>query len=352
MRSNVLAGITKVYRTPTTDYLAKAQKSCNTAQEQIQYILDAIEQINKEIDIANEHKSSKELQIRALLLAIDELGESPKEILKQKAEEALTRSEEFDYPAYRDGLLKACNDDIIFSYRTSGANAIARIDLWRSAGRIEEYARAVKRTRDTLHVNINKSPAEASKYWREKVYLPARGSIGGGGLYPRTLMLRLTDLVNPAPWWTLLDRGTASVHMSSDRDGTPYPVGPRTDFVAKAKQEITEKLQSEYRRQTDILKDKVQKLINSGIKKSQELVNLATAMSEKITQESTFDSKVRAVQSLLKSRVTGYEYDPERIEKLAKRIVRGDEVSVRQYLGRNLRRSIRSTINQFKLLYG
>ena len=160
--------------------------------------------------------------------------ESLKEVKKQasliyirEVTKAANQSEEYNYPAFLSPLIDVGNDDSLYKITLSGNgwNRSISIELAMDevAGTINDYAEAVESARGALNVKEDRDPTLASKFWRDRVYRGPR--------YFTTINLRLAASSKPAPFWSLLNYGSASTSMSSDIGGTPYPSRGAHRFV-------------------------------------------------------------------------------------------------------------------------
>ncbi len=197
-------------------------------------------------------------------------------ILAEEAMIAISGTE-FDLPEFRTGLLTAIflPQTITFGLRKSNevldANAI-QINLKQTAGRISDYASAVRRARKILGVGQSRRVGKgrfsrggvsmATWFWREKYYGPAReGKTIPQPIYKekktptgrtrkkrnynteqykenyfKTIATRISLFGdNLAPWWQLLDRGNpAGFTGAKEGEHDLYPQNKATNFVQKA----------------------------------------------------------------------------------------------------------------------
>ncbi len=260
---------------------------------------DFIQQINEEISdyqgfeetakyLVTKRKSIIELkeEIKSLLKELDEFSvagnedsqteiiKQLKELMKKNALIAIAETKEFDLPEFRAGLLKAIDDDN--SYRLSATKAgqiVIAVDFDLTAGTLADYGHAITETRRDLEIGRSKSKGErldpelASTMWMEKYYKPARE---GEDIpqpkektrtskrkvrkdkkqkreynrqqyidkYYATITTRIRNFSGFAPYWRILNYGNAGLKLSSNWDGTAYPLFEPTRFVENTVAEV------------------------------------------------------------------------------------------------------------------
>lgn len=200
-------------------------------------------------------------------IAVDNVRTMATRTLKNYALQAIRRTKEFNQPLWINRLMSAIDDPrtINIRYDSSTKNIKITIDLDRTAGTLDDYAQAVTRAREDLHIGpgrgVPMSPEMASYMWKEKYYGPARE---GKEIpqpkrkertskrkersdkkdrreydtekyiqaYARTMRLRASYFQKPAPFWMLINYGTTP--LASDWGGTEYPNIPPQNFVERA----------------------------------------------------------------------------------------------------------------------
>lgn len=208
--------------------------------------------------------------IEAYNQTIDQAHNTLTSIAKAAAESL----EEYNLPIFTEPLKIATQTRgcIVISANTENSISII-IDMDATAGNIEDYASAVRRVRaskaNTMGWRIDKN--RASWYWRNFIYGQARegftikkkrvkGQLGrtpirrkeGKQLYTETISERLAAMGTLAPYWSLIDKGNASV-SSLDEGGTPYPANGSTNFTTTAALKIRTVFVEAYRKsQQDI----------------------------------------------------------------------------------------------------
>lgn len=181
---------------------------------------------------------------------------------------ALKKTQEFDIPLYRKPLFEAIENSDTYLYRPSGAgfNSILRVDinLNRTAGRLDIWGTAIKRTRQQLHVDIpskysrkakrEKAALQASRAW-SRIY-GSRGT-SANSTYMETIRMRMNNAAKKGAFWELLDKGAVSI--SSDRGGYPTPSNKSLNFVDKSEKQVNELLKDSFAKE----REKYQNLIQS-----------------------------------------------------------------------------------------
>lgn len=190
-------------------------------------------------------------------------------ILRKHLDTALEINEEFNYPPFLEGLDEVINNPNLYNIVPEFGTGKAKITLRMNevAGDLNEYAEAVEAARIIMQIGImptergsatrrqaDAGGATASTFWRDKIYLPARGggsdSISREGTkkdvssryadaYDVTIFNRIMSFTHPAPYWEIIDQG--SIPFSDDVGGVPYPLNHRTNFVLKARLEMGRK---------------------------------------------------------------------------------------------------------------
>jgi hypothetical protein len=332
------------------EYIASLRKNAFSEREVINKIYSDAESIDECVDILIDKTKNESFLNEVFLLTIDNMQDKAKEILKKHAQNARSQSVEYGrLGLFREQLLEAIDSDKIFTYKLIGKTVKVQIDLWRSAGRLDEYAKAVISARAALDISRNKkrhNPEMASNYWMKNVFLAETGT-----RYLKTIRERSSNFVNFAPWWNLLDKGNANVRMASDWGGTPYPVNPPTYFIENSKIEIQKVLQNRFNIKIEQQKAKINEKIKKLRKRYDRLIKLADELTLALDNESLFEQKRRVAEDILMNRVAEFEYNPVRIHELATKIARGDEISLRVYLGSDLRVRIKRAVKRILALY-
>jgi hypothetical protein len=355
-----ISGYNTFARESSEKAIERLRGRVNTERGLVQKIAAETEIIDKYIQELTQHKTSQDLSQRALLIAISNMMEQARLILSSEATRAIEQTQEFDYPPLRNGLLRAIDDENTYEYSLGrGETATVKINLDRTAGRLQEYANAVQKARVTLLSGRPKwrrffaEPAMASHFWKEKVYRPFREGVGEekyADRYPETIALRVGYFTSPAPWWQLLDRGNVSGGLSSDRGGTPYPSFGPTGFVSKAERRIRRIIRGEFDTAKIELQNKVQKIIDKLYRKKVKMLEYVGSLSGAL-QNDTFLAKVTAAETLIKGKVAGYEYDPVKLKALAGKIATGEITTGRYRIGGGARISVRNLVRQIRNLY-
>jgi hypothetical protein len=184
--------------------------------------------------------------------ALNAVREVANSVLLEELHKAVLINTEFDTSIFLERLESVCSNPRSIDIQLSGNQLLVNIRLNETAGTLEDYANAIKATRDNLPNSSKSSASMASHFWKEKFYRPARE---GTTVYRRkynkatkeyekrdvteeqvakywsTIQARLSASGKTAPFWEILDQGTPS--MSSDEGGSAYPKNSRTDFTGK-----------------------------------------------------------------------------------------------------------------------
>jgi hypothetical protein len=198
----------------------------------------ALEESKKELSEARNSQHA----LTAISSSVNIMLAEADDILKESIQIATSESE-YSHPAFRTALMSISDDiadaiEIIYNGVGWSSNISVKIDMDSIAGNINDYAEAVEAAREALKVKDTRDPAAASKYWKTKVY--------GTELYSKTINLRVKNMDTAAPFWSLLNYGTARTSMSSDIGGTPFPRTRGTKFVEKAERALYQRFRSEF----------------------------------------------------------------------------------------------------------
>lgn len=199
-------------------------------------------------------------------LLIPNIFEFLQNTLYQEAYNAFKINNEFDIPEYVSRLNQAIFNPQTYEITKLSAESISiKINLDKTAGTLDDYARAVSKVRKQLEDSKgNKKPKKrnptwASHAWAEKFYGPAREGKSipdrvvtridkktGKKItrikstpdpskyiekYWKTINARISNFSTLAPFWKILDQGT--IKLKSDIGGKAYPINQKTNFVAK-----------------------------------------------------------------------------------------------------------------------
>lgn len=243
-------------------------------------------------------------------IAISEVLPLATDILKREALLAVRLTREFDLPIFRSRLEKAIEDPRTIAMKPYGNGLHIDIRLDLTAGRKEKYAEAISAAREFLNIGwvTRIDPEMGSHMWEEKYYKPARegGQIPQKASFPKrkgdkkrakdrtakyiqdywnTIRIRVMLFGSLAPFWQILDEGSAGQNLSSDEGGSPYPDYGPTNFVQKTKDE----LKTIYKEQISKYKNTKKELesaitdIDSAIIYIDKLMNELLSSKEKIT---------------------------------------------------------------------
>lgn len=216
--------------------------------------------------------------------------QAARNILEQETVRAITATQEYRYPAFRDALLTAVRNDNILIFRPSSdfGKIVAIIRMDEVAGTLDEYAEAVEYAREVLKVGKGETNESDRIYW-QSIYNAARtggGSIATKGLssrlenrlrelYHRTIAVRLSFIrQGTAPFWALVDQGNAGT--MGGNASYAYPSVSPTNFVDKA----TRRIESLFNR---TYSGKLRELNRRFVEESVDFRNLQSAVSRAVT---------------------------------------------------------------------
>ncbi len=213
-----------------------------------------------------------------------------KNILVNEITKAINTSKEYKYDQFKTPLLQAANNLDTIEYIAIPPNfdrIVVVIDFDKTAGSLEDYAKAVDFARKVLRVKYKGSGPDQSDadYWKE-IYLGTRTPVRGlnrkrpdtgrtANLYERTIAVRTSFLFGQilAPWWSLLDQGNAGT-MGGDASFAHPAVAP-THFVENARNRINTKF-------NDIYTRKLNKVTERFLEESVDERNLTTAVVQMV----------------------------------------------------------------------
>jgi hypothetical protein len=186
--------------------------------------------------------------------------------LRTEAETALQSAVEFQYEPFAAPFLDALSD-ATGDKEFKGAVSISRLSkppalvingdaIW---GSLDEYVAAVRKVRESR--SKGGSPGQRSAQWK-RYYKAARegrqmftwrtGGFKGSDrytakdrtaeyalIYQDTIAARISACKSPAPWWSLLNDGNASV-KELGTGGTPYPTNRPTRFIQRTEEKLVE----------------------------------------------------------------------------------------------------------------
>ena len=155
-------------------------------------------------------------------------------IYAERVADAVKKADEYAYDQFLSPLLDVGFEKELYEIIPTGVGwnrtILVRLKMNEIAGDINDYAKAVEATRDSLNVKEGRDPELASKIWRTKIYKGPR--------YFTTIKSRLSNTSKPAPFWSLLNDGSKNVSMSSDIEGTAYPSKGGHHFVTQTESKI------------------------------------------------------------------------------------------------------------------
>lgn len=313
------------------NFQAKLQSISRTGDSFSQIL--ALEELRNQADI---YESNLRTTYRQLMREDDELlinipeqealrdiGYEANQILDEEMWKAVLTNREFNHPMFTDRLTEAIFDARTIRLSVINHNLKIVIDLNTTAGKLSDWAEAVKAARNVFTKQKSqgkgKQPKELrtpeplrSHMWAEKFYIPARE---GGSVYRRTkkgtkditeqqiekyfrtMNLRFQLCKSKAPFWHILNHGIAEYNDKTG--GTAYPANIPTNFVRKAAEEIQRRyrqLKSIYSKQ---ISQEYNRIRNLYITRLNQVENLLDAI----------DTKIRALQN--RREPTGPKYQEE-----------------------------------------
>lgn len=264
-------------------------------------------------------------------------------ILWKFAENALTASEEFDLPIFRNRLESAIFNPKTIELLLVGERLEVFVNLDQTAGTLDDYANAIKATREIIRQKNKgryiKDPQVASQIWKEKFYGSAREGRNITPLttnrknrtsiyrqqYRWTINMRVAHFQSLAPFWRILDHGT--VFLGSSWGGTEYPAIKPTNFVGKAVAEIRKQF-------TEYVKTAKQYLaeINQNVKYIDSAISYIQTISKQILENPERKFILQQVQRILGSKFS--EANQTRLNQLLEGLLSGTITQEKFRLGR------------------
>jgi hypothetical protein len=231
-------------------------KLVNDARENSEKILEAIQRLEDRINYLKATIERLEVKAREdeipRRIAREMLHSTEEEairLLELNSANALEQTEEFNSSMFKADLLAAVRDPDTYRIKPTSNNKDVEvdIDLNRTAGSLEDYAKGVKYARE--HFKGTMDAQSASNFWALFLYGAAREGkriVTKRGkdrteyhvaLYERTIALRKMGSAKLAPWWGLVEWGNTDIDLESDRGGEPYPYYGGQYFVLKSEEQ-------------------------------------------------------------------------------------------------------------------
>lgn len=172
------------------------------------------------------------------------------QILLEELVSAINKSREYSIPEYAEQLISVFSNPMILELVNPTLDMISlRPAIDTVAGSRDDLWRGILLAKGTLGVGGKLTPQQASDFWRDRIYKPAREGTGGGATYAKksmewttnygtvgyfnTLTARMAEWGNMAPYWIFLNEGN-----HGGGGGIPYPMAGPTRFVEKAERRI------------------------------------------------------------------------------------------------------------------
>jgi len=305
--------------------------------------------------------------------AMAEIKELATEILLDQMVIAIENFEEFNEEVFKEAFFECAYKPGAISLALSGQTLMVKVNMNKVAGRIDEYASAIIKTRRAMQIGPYRrgkkgkraplSPAWASLMWREKYYGSARE--GGGGLqgkwakkaedyaqaYWDTIAMRMSFMPSGAPFWSIIDQGNKP--LRSDYGGTSYPEQAGEHFVDKTVARIQRKFAerkayyiAEYNNAVKLVKklrevvkyidEEIVRIGNAINAKAQYWLGKDSAKSARATQARDYEEFYREhARSVIEERTKQrfQDADLSKLQELLDELVAGDEIPYRINIG-------------------
>lgn len=277
------------------------------------------------------------------------------QILVNEAIKALSQSVEYNQPVFINGLLAACSDVTCIAISRDSKNFKVIIDLNITAGNLNQWGEAVKAVRKNM--NMGKAPANiASKMFAEKYFgvdvlgntitrtrtnkktgetISKDVTANYKGKYIATIQQRLNESGALAPWWMLLNYGSPSFKLSSDRGGYSELTTPQTLFIQKAQTIIEGIITSNFPKKLKEWDDSCKKHIREDEANINKLEESIEEIIRKLEELSVEDLKAK-IRSQLEKFKQLERTDPAKIDFLATQLLAGEKIT-RIRLGHGVR---------------
>lgn len=199
--------------------------------------------------VAVMQQSSAEIEF-IYLQAWEVTKASAQQILMEELVSAINRSREYSIPEYAEQLISVFSNPMILELVNPTLDRVSlRPAVDTIAGSRDDLWRGILLAKADLGIGGKLSPQQASDFWRDRIYKPAREGTGGGATYAKksiewttnygtvgyfnTLTARMAEWGNMAPYWIFLNEGN-----HGGGGGVPYPLGGPTNFIEKAERRI------------------------------------------------------------------------------------------------------------------
>ncbi len=213
------------------DNVSKADKTLDDVYNSQQNLEKVIEKLQNALS-----ELSSDLVIRKSIEDIFEFIKIQKSsLLVSRIGEALLSSSEFDDPVFAPYLIQAASkpDSLLMFLNYSGLGSTITVDnnLNEVAGSLEDWGRAVSAVRGKTRTD----PEQASSSWANLFSSKSNNSLWNNIQQERAIFSGKL-----APFWEILDKGHANIHLSSDRGGYATPTEAPTHFVSDTIDDLEE----------------------------------------------------------------------------------------------------------------
>ena len=207
------------------------------------------------------------------LQAWEAIKPAAQQILLEELAGAISRSSEYDIPEYAEQLLSVfSNPEIIGLVNPTLEQVSLRPAIDTVAGSRDDLWRGILLAKADLGIGNKLTPQQASDFWRDRIYRPAREGTGGGATYAKksmemttnygtvgyfnTLTARMAEWGGMAPYWIFLNEGN-----HGGGGGVPYPMAGPTRFVERAENRITLLLKQTIFEMTNAVTDSIEQTV-------------------------------------------------------------------------------------------
>ncbi len=256
-------------------------------------LLEVKEKLNNAmLELENDDITRK--SVDSLLQSVEEIKIST---LVKHLSEAINSSSEFNDPVFAPYLLQAASKDEALIITLQYAGTSSKIDVENNmnavAGSLEDWGKAVSAVRGDSKSSPNKASSSWANLFRSK---------DSNSLWESIERERGIFSGKIAPFWEILDKGHASIRLSSDRGGYPTPSEAPSHFIDSTTKEIEESfkrrlsgIKSSVTRAKNKLKSKISK-VDMLLIELENLIDFADSsmgeIAENISDENPAVSKV------------------------------------------------------------
>lgn len=199
------------------------------------------------------------------------------QILIEELVFAINKSREYSIPEYAEQLISVFSNPAIMELVNPTLDMLSlRPAVDTIAGSRDDLWRGILLAKGTLGIGDKLTPQQASDFWRDRIYKPAREGTGGGSTflkksmesttnygmnaYFNTLAARMAEWRDMAPYWIFLDEGN-----HGGGAGIPYPIAGPTRFVERAERRIGILFKKNIFEMTNSVVDSMTEKVNSFV---------------------------------------------------------------------------------------